>query len=146
MAMKNDTKVCRVCKEEKAVREFYKDHARCKPCYLIEFRPRSRESFKKRKQRNPDRIRESSRKSWVKSKYGLAWVDYLKLEERCGGRCEVCGIKADSELSVDHCHHTGVVRGLLCRNCNLGLGNFNDDPAVMLKAISYITHFQTATA
>ncbi len=43
-----------------------------------------------------------------------------------------------SPLSVDHCHKTNVVRGLLCNECNSGLGKFKDNIDVMASAISYL--------
>lgn len=52
------------------------------------------------------------------------------------GLCAVCYEKPAT--SVDHDHKTGQVRGLLCRNCNTGLGMFGDNPELMLAASAYI--------
>jgi dihydroorotase-like cyclic amidohydrolase len=41
-------------------------------------------------------------------------------------------------LAVDHDHKTGKVRALLCRNCNTGLGNFQDSPELLKTAIQYL--------
>lgn len=56
--------------------------------------------------------------------------------------CDIC--KTDipgfgrKNLSVDHDHKTGVVRGMLCQKCNIGLGNFNDNTELLEKAIKYL--------
>lgn len=50
--------------------------------------------------------------------------------------CVICGIEAD--LVVDHCHRTGMVRGMLCNNCNMGLGHFKDDPMLLEFAKVYL--------
>lgn len=39
---------------------------------------------------------------------------------------------------VDHCHTTGKVRGILCGNCNTGLGHFKDSPMLLQRAIEYL--------
>lgn len=53
----------------------------------------------------------------------------------CGICEEPIGHRA---LVIDHDHHTGRVRGLLCTNCNLGLGNFKDQPLRLVRAIKYL--------
>lgn len=42
------------------------------------------------------------------------------------------------DLVVDHCHETGKVRGLLCRTCNMGLGQLKDDPARLRRLADYV--------
>jgi hypothetical protein len=51
-------------------------------------------------------------------------------------RCPICW-KPDPE-HVDHDHKTGKVRGILCFNCNGGLGQFRDDPAALRRAAEYL--------
>jgi hypothetical protein len=60
------------------------------------------------------------------------------LEEQ-EGVCYICK-KADydRELGVDHDHTTGEVRKLLCRKCNMGIGYFDDNPDLLLKAVMYL--------
>lgn len=53
------------------------------------------------------------------------------------GVCESCGDECELP-HTDHDHATGRARGYLCQPCNLGLGNFKDDPERMLKAIAYL--------
>jgi hypothetical protein len=57
------------------------------------------------------------------------------------GCCAICGVHQDNvtkRFSVDHNHSTGKVRGLLCQNCNAGLGNFMDDISNLKSAIEYL--------
>jgi hypothetical protein len=63
--------------------------------------------------------------------------DYRAILERQGNACGICKAPA-KPLCIDHCHATGKVRGFLCRECNLGLGNYHDDPARMRAAAVYL--------
>lgn len=54
------------------------------------------------------------------------------------GKCAICDAEQSFQLAVDHDHQTGLTRGLLCRNCNQGLGYFGDDPERLLRAINYL--------
>lgn len=56
------------------------------------------------------------------------------------GRCAICGDANPGRRGwqVDHDHTTGAVRGVLCRSCNLGLGNFRDSPALLTAAAAYL--------
>ena len=71
--------------------------------------------------------------------YGVTPEGYGRLKDRAGGTCEICG-EQDPALHIDHDHSTGNVRGLLCANCNRGLGMFRDDPGILRKAIEYLGH------
>jgi hypothetical protein len=78
----------------------------------------------------------------MKKHYGLTYEDYSSLLFQQQGACAICGMREDegrrTRLSVDHCHLTKKVRGLLCNMCNLGLGKFRDDPQRLQAAADYL--------
>lgn len=81
------------------------------------------------------------RRSMLKTTYGLTPEAFDAIVEAQGGRCAIClgddpGVKG--VWHVDHCHDTNAVRGLLCTNCNTGLGQFKDDPDVLRRAVDYL--------
>ena len=72
---------------------------------------------------------------------GCSREHYDKLMLQQKGRCAICGKteKINGKgLAADHCHYSLKVRGLLCHNCNVGLGYFNDDIELLKKAIKYL--------
>lgn len=73
-------------------------------------------------------------------RYGISPEQYLELWEAQEGKCKICGKKLpDGEyLHVDHDKETGEVRGLLCTDCNKGLGYFRDNPKNFEIAIKYV--------
>lgn len=75
-------------------------------------------------------------------KYGLSVADWDAMLARQDGRCAICRTDRPGgrgeQWHIDHCHETGDVRGLLCHNCNVGLGNFGDDPGRLLAAMAYL--------
>lgn len=86
--------------------------------------------------------KEQRLRNYLKSAYGLTWEDYIKLLEDQDYGCAICKIaEADTphkRLHVDHDHETKVVRGLLCHNCNVGVGHFRENPELLDKAIAYL--------
>jgi Recombination endonuclease VII len=87
-----------------------------------------------------DAKRTNARRSFLKVKYGISLEDYDAMLARQGGVCAACKNKKrrSERLCVDHCHVTGKVRGLLCRNCNVGLGLFRDDADLVEAAAAYL--------
>jgi len=85
---------------------------------------------------------QKKRKSYGLRKYGITLADYDAMLARQNGLCAICQKKPDRTLAVDHCHVTGRVRRLLCLRCNVGLGNFDDDPIRVLEAAAYLLPFQ----
>lgn len=71
-------------------------------------------------------------------KYGLSTGDYERMLAEQGGRCAVCRALPATVLNVDHCHETGLVRGLLCGTCNRALGQASDNPQLLRKLADYV--------
>jgi hypothetical protein len=69
--------------------------------------------------------------------HGLSLQAYRAMRERQKNVCGICKTPG-KPLCVDHCHATGKVRGLLCRDCNLGLGNYKDKPVFTRAATAYL--------
>ena len=90
----------------------------------------------KRTAQKPDAVR---RAKW-KQKYGLSESRFLEILDSQGGGCAICKtVPAIGEvLHVDHCHETGVVRGLLCRGCNVSLGRVGDNLAGVMRFVLYL--------
>ena len=91
---------------------------------------------------NRELVRECGRNNTRKvlyARYGLAPGEYEKMLDDQDGRCAICGVEPGARpLSVDHCHETGVVRGLLCHGCNTGIGFLKDSTDLLKKAVKYL--------
>lgn len=86
----------------------------------------------------------------LKSKYGINLEQYICMFKKQNGLCAICNepetcVRAGKvmSLSVDHCHTSGDIRGLLCNDCNRGIGLLKDDAKTLLKAYEYITKNHT---
>lgn len=119
-------RTCKVCGVEKNRTEFYKHGPGqvylmrdCKECHNEKY---GRGEFKKKRR--------------ARQLYGISLDDYDRMVESHGGVCALC--KKQKPLHIDHCHITGKVRGLLCFNCNAGLGNLGDDPDMLRRGIEYL--------
>lgn len=124
-------------KEEKKdyMAKWYLKNKEARQAYELEYRIKNKEKIKAKQ-----KLSENRQFAHVK-KYGLSKEDYTKLLEAQNGRCKICGIEASllkAKLHIDHNHETNRVRGLLCRACNHGVGNFREDVALLSKAITYI--------
>jgi hypothetical protein len=123
-------KWCPDCDAVKPLAEFPRTRASrsgvytyCKPCHNV------------RGKAAKDKVG-GSRTYHLKRRYGITAEDADAMFEEQEGLCAICEM-APAE-HVDHDHEAGSVRQLLCFNCNGGLGQFKDDPAVLRAAASYV--------
>jgi hypothetical protein len=82
-------------------------------------------------------------------KYKIRTNDYNNLLESQNGSCAICsktdpGTKTKT-FCVDHCHSTGIVRGLLCINCNTGVGSLKESEEIFNNALLYLRNANTGT-
>jgi hypothetical protein len=82
----------------------------------------------------------------VYNKYGLTVERYDEMMRDANGLCTICRERPTDRLVLDHCHSTTVARGILCTQCNSGLGMFGDDIARLEAAIEYLKRFQEKVA
>ncbi len=76
----------------------------------------------------------------LKKRYGIG-IEEKNVMVRCqNNRCLICDKEFDSiaTAKVDHNHTTKKIRGLLCTNCNCGIGQFKDNPYILMKAVLYL--------
>lgn len=125
-------KKCIACNESKSLDVFYKYktgyyNPYCKPCNKIRIREYRRNNSHGHYLRK------------VKDKFKISTEEYESLYEKHNGKCAICLQNNDGRrLSIDHCHETGKIRGLLCRKCNVALGYFRDNTEYLKRAILYL--------
>lgn len=157
LALTPETKTCRDCKEVKPGDQFARDRTkpdgrdtRCKACAALasnRYRRENPEVVRVGKARSYKKRSGSIRDYKLKKLYGLTRLQYDEIFQAQGGVCKICG-KSESgrdmtggeirDLSVDHCHASNRVRGLLCARCNSAIGLFNDDPELLRAAADYV--------
>jgi hypothetical protein len=127
-------------REEK--RAWYREHRDEQLAYGIKWRAENKD-----KQRaNYQRRKHSYRERELLAKYGINAAQFDAMRDAQGGVCLICSEPFTKMPHVDHCHATGEVRGLLCSDCNIGLGRFKDRPDRLEAAASYLRqHAQKLT-
>jgi hypothetical protein len=122
---------CPRCEEYKPPEEFVRNRSAksgrggyCKPCHNRISRA------------NREKHHGSTRSFHLKRRYGVDAVEVEWMILRQGGVCAIC--RKRPAKHVDHDHVTGFVRGILCFNCNRGLGKLREDPALMRAAVDYL--------
>lgn len=137
-------KSCRDCHQTKDFIDFYKiSHtkdgydSKCRKCH----NKKSSAAYFKRKETNPTYTKERK----LKSKYNITLNEYNVLLTYQNNVCAICFLPETNKnqygkpsLSVDHCHTTGKVRGLLCSNCNTAIGLLRDNPLAAFNASKYL--------
>ena len=69
--------------------------------------------------------------------HGLTADEYDAVIAKANGACELCAA-TDRKLVLDHCHSTGVIRGVLCTACNTSIGKLGDTSKSLLRAVAYL--------
>jgi len=123
------------------------EHRTCRECNRTDARERSRSDMKdpirREKLRAKRRKGQLKRVGWTPERFDTCW-------EEQEGKCEICKRVVSREIEshhtdkayADHKHvEPPKPRGILCINCNLGLGNFQDDPELMQAAIAYVKKY-----
>jgi hypothetical protein len=128
-------KTCKVCSVEQPATEF-KSGLTCRGCERMALREYSRKRYDPR----------ASKAKHLKWKYGITIEQYEAMVEAQEGHCAMCERRHTKSrpLHVDHCHKTGVVRGLLCIRCNLLIGHAGDDPAEALRLVQSMERYLAA--
>ena len=90
--------------------------------------------------KDPEKTRAIQRASHYRRLYGITQGERDALLIAQGNCCAICNATEPGSRNwhVDHCHDTGVVRGILCHHCNLGLGHAKDDIEILRKMIAYL--------
>jgi Recombination endonuclease VII len=116
-----ESKICRICKEEKPLTEFHKGKGyrdgyqnQCRTCKYLRHDKYSSKA----------------------SKFCTTRAHIVELLTS-NVTCQICGT-GERRLVIDHDHDTMKIRGVLCHICNTGIGAFKDNPGLIQKAINYL--------
>lgn len=136
-------KKCTKCGVTKPISMFWPDRRRggtlphckaCKAAYAKRWRAANPHKARERYWSNP----QGERDRHLVRKYGVTRATYAKMFSDQGGCCAVCRKSQARAFDVDHDHATGVVRGLLCTNCNRMIGHAGDDAKRLIAAARYL--------
>jgi len=147
-------KKCSLCKVTKSFSDFYFSKQKkdgydswCKKCKLKNNKKYVQDHLKEKREyrhnyhlKNRDKSLMQSKYNNLQIKYGITSKEYDQLIKSQNYSCKICSadISGKGKSQIDHCHITGRIRGILCRDCNLGLGFFKDSLKTMIAAIEYI--------
>lgn len=151
-------KTCTKCNKILPHIEFYKDKAHvdgrrtsCRSCDKIKAQNWNKANPTKHKlhqdnfkELNSEKVKQHEKKYRL-SLYNLEASEYNQMFTNQNGCCLICKRHQSQfrkSLSVDHCHKTGKVRGLLCQNCNSALGFLEDEVTRFKSAIEYLEKFK----
>lgn len=159
------TKTCKTCGLAKPPEDFRPGRSGCRKCYALSARKwqlenpeKVRESMRQWKLRNPERILEYQKRRRLKrglkeqqaardyryrNLYGLSSSEVSEMFTACGGVCYACGKSLNrKDVCIDHCHSTGVIRGLVHSRCNLLIGYRERTPEIWRKIDEYMSVFE----
>ena len=99
-----------------------------------------KEKKKEKYYNNPTKYQALTRAAKIKADYGITTQQYDFMVIQQSGRCAICSGPPvhGKRLAIDHCHVTGVVRGLLCHYCNSAIGLLQESEIILGRAIEYL--------
>jgi hypothetical protein len=153
---------CSSCQRNRTEDKFALELLTCDRCHLKHARKRAARPelaklrYANDKRANPGKFKQRNREMFkrhqyrksivnIMRKYGVTEPEAIALDTvEC---CQICNVTlvrrerlTPQSATIDHCHATGRVRGVLCSRCNLGLGYFRDNPENLANAVSYLDH------
>lgn len=148
-------KLCTSCNSEKELDNYQKDkhkpdglYGTCRDCVSLKsrkYREDNKDNLKVRKKQSYIKNADTWKENWLKRRYGISLNDFNELLKHQNDTCGICkkeeiGFYGDKKktLSVDHCHKTGKIRGLLCGKCNTALGLVDENPETLIEMIMYL--------
>lgn len=128
-------KICKECGIEKNISDFYQGRKDCKNCKNAKAR-----QWRKDNPQNTERHLARMRERTKERRYGVTQEQFDQMLLNQNNKCKICDIEFNGSkfTHIDHCHKTNTVRGLLCNNCNMALGQFGDNTDIMGMAIKYL--------
>lgn len=133
------TKICKQCKLEKPINDFYKpqqeskyNHVRCKICIDNSIKDKQ----KQYRFNNKDKMQ----KYYIKRKYGISFEQKNQMIIDQNGQCASCGDILGinpRNICLDHNHINGKIRKILCKKCNAALGFMEENVEKILKLAEY---------
>jgi hypothetical protein len=144
-------KTCQSCKVVLELDQFHSETGRydgksrvCKQCayarhnnWRLKNLDKMRDASRKWRTLNPELAKDHGRKG----RYGLPIGAFERMLAEQKGTCAICETSdpgGKGTFHVDHCHDTGIIRGLLCHNCNVGIGNMRHSTDLLRRAITYL--------
>lgn len=142
-------KSCRDCRETKEQEEFIRNKifasgydTLCKACNRKRVKAWRKNNPEKRAvQQQREGKQDYNRAKHLRVTYGISLEEYNQKFIEQQGCCAICNKHQTlfkKNLSVDHCHTTGVVRDLLCNSCNTMIGFAEECPDILANAIKYL--------
>jgi hypothetical protein len=129
---------CKACRADKPEQEFHKCATSkrgfayyCKVCANLKAKAWHKVNGKKPGEERGYRLLRQ---------YGLTLEAYEGLLEQQNHKCKICDVAliGGHQTHIDHCHNSNKIRGILCTNCNRGLGHFQDSTLNLERAIEYL--------
>ncbi len=158
-----EEKRCSKCKTSKLTSEFYpkrsadgtsKPDSWCKSCKKIQNDLSVQRNIAVVRERlriyhikNREKHLAACKRNAIRRKYGISFGEYDALIKSQQGLCKICNEPLTSRwlTHIDHCHDTQSVRGILCKNCNNGLGMFRENTAALRRAAEYLEDHKKRT-